>query len=64
MTDDEFWTREFNNINYRIGELDRFETEVIKRPNTDGKSKQLEAIKVNRDKLVDRANSASRSATK
>lgn len=43
MTDDEFWTRVFNNIDSQIGELDRFETEVIKRPNTDGKSKQLEA---------------------
>ena len=55
MDDNDYLADLIANIEEQISQLNRFESEVLARPNTDGKSKLLKTIKVHRDRLADLA---------
>ena len=57
MNDNDYLDDLMKNIENQMRELNKFESGVLARPNTDGKRELLKAINVNRDKLAELANS-------
>lgn len=58
MDDNEYLVDLIGNIETQIGELNKFESEVLSRANTDGKPVLLQTIKAHRDKLIGLAGAA------
>jgi len=59
MNDSERLESLFDTIKKELDQLDVFESEVINRPQSDARDKTLEAIRIERKKLANLANSAS-----